>query len=170
MWYVFIAPNPLKAAATLRHDGLECIVHMTHAWKRVHRTAKARKPSRVPVPAYGGYFFLRLPDDAARNALRVSKAQVRAVAVDGHNPRPLRDPEAILTPPRGLFHDTEVPRYVAASERPAFKAGDKVIFSWSGMDGLHSQVMQVQGDKLRVALKLCGVDFVDVPADAVRAA
>lgn len=167
MWYVYASATPLRAAQTLRAEGLECIVHMTHTWKRAHRTAKKRKPARVPTPAYGVYFFVRVPNAAAWTALRLSRAKARPISVDGGEPRPLRDASMILTPPHGIFHDTEVSRYVAPAEQPKFSTGDKVMFSWSGLDGLRSEVLDVSADKVRVALKILGAEFVDVPAEAV---
>ncbi len=168
MWYVFYSSHPLKAANQLRNDGLQAVVHMTHEWKRAHRKVKARKPSRVPVPAYGGYFFLCLPDEQAHNVLRLCKARVRAIAVDGQEPRPIRNPSIVVDPPVGLFHDTDIPRYrVDYTEPPAFNVGARVQFSWSGLDGLKSEVMQVKGSKLKVALGMLGAEFVDVPVEAV---
>lgn len=176
-YYAFMTPpqREVQTARLMRQHGIETIVLMEHSLRRRHRKHKvASIADRMPIPSMRGYIFANMATNAQGSPwarLHEAPVTIRPVGINGRPPRPLSEYGAafILNPPRGMYHDTAIPRFQSA---PDIKAGERVAVYSSGFDGIVGEVVSVTGRDAKVLLPLFGSEFaVTVPlGSAVRAA
>jgi hypothetical protein len=168
--FAFTAAHPLKAAAELREAGYEAFALMMPDRRRLHRH-RAKGPSsfeRKPVVALQGYVFAADPDPWAVHTMRHVR---QAVKFCGHwQAIPEREAAWLLNPPKPMFHDTAIPRFLNRPAPPLVKAGDRVRFTLA-CEEHERPVMCVDGDLLLMEIRMLGRDVkVRVPVSMVEVA
>jgi hypothetical protein len=95
---------------------------------------------------------------------------VRFTAGGRWQPVPTREAEWLQNPPKGLFHDTEIPRFLNRPAPPVVKAGDVIRFTMAAQE--HERpVMSVDGQTLLTEIRLLGRDVrVRIAMDQVEVA
>jgi len=170
--FAFRAPRPLMAASALRDMGFDSFAIMRMDRRAVARNVrKSTACERKPVCAVPGYVFAHGPVDFYQIA--ANRHVGRPISFDGQI-RPLPySAEQWLTDglPRGLFHDTEMARYMNAPPVPTVSPGDVVNIHAGGLAGYQVTVDAVDGTDLLLTLRMLGGGKVRVPVrDVERAA
>ena len=168
--FAFTSANPLKAAAEFREAGVEAFCIMTLDRQKANRAVRKSTASvQKPIVALQGYCFAHDPDPWKVSQMKHVRNAVRFVAGGRWQPVPAKEAAWLQNPPRGLFHDTEIPRYLNRPAPPAVKAGDKVRFTLASEE--HERpVMAVDGHLLLMEIRMLGRDVkVKVPTSMVEA-
>ena len=169
--FAFRAPRPLMAASALRDMGFDSFAIMRMDRRAVARNVrKSTACERKPVCAVPGYVFAHGPVDFYQIA--ANRHVGRPLSFDGYI-KPLPHSAALwLTEglPRGLFHDTDINRYMNAPVTPKVNAGDVVNIHAGGFAGYQVKVDAVDGGELLLALAMLGGKRVRVSIDDVEVA
>jgi hypothetical protein len=152
--YLFASAYPLKAVDEFRAAKFTAFCMLCPDRRRVSRHAK-RHHTGVTM-AWPGYSFVVDPDPWKLRALRHIGHPVRD-AYGRWQPVPKRDEGWILNPPRGLFHDDQIPFSLLPKDMPVVKAGDFVRFTLAAQRH-EVKAMAVDGHNVMVKLSLFGRD------------
>ncbi len=169
--YAFTSAHPLKAAAEFREAKVEafaiCMLDRRKASRAVRKsTASVQKP----IVALPGYVFAVSPDAWKVSQMKHVRNAVRFSAGGRWQPVPTREAEWLQSPPKGLFHDTEIPRYMNRPAPPIVKVGDVVRFTLAAQEQ-ERPVMSVDGQMLLMEIRLLGRDVkVRIAVDQVEVA
>ena len=171
MLYAFTSAHPLKAAAEFREANVEafaiCMLDRRKASRAVRKsTASVQKP----IVALQGYVFAHNPDAWKVSQMKHVRNAVRFVAGGRWQPIPTREAQWLQNPPKGLFHDTEIARYMNRPAPPVVKPGDVIRFNM-GYGEQERPVMSVDGQMLLTEIRLLGRDVkVRIAMDQVEVA
>lgn len=169
--YAFTSANPPKAAAEMREAGYQAFCVMMPDRRRVNRNVrKSTAQVQKPIVALQGYVFCHDPDPWKVSQMKHVRNAVRFAAGGRWQPVPTREADWLQNPPRPLFHDTEVPRFLNRPAPPVVKPGDVIRFQ-IGAEQHERPVMSVDGQMLLTEIRLLGRDVkVRVSVDAVEVA
>ncbi len=167
-WYIYESePGRSKGAVKhLRQRGLPVIQLVAFPEGRVHWKAKAKKPVVTkPVPALASYLCMNVA--TAEDRFNIETLPIRVTRMRrGRDLAPALSDAGVrffMNPPRGLYHDTDVPEIQKACHAaPDFKPGENVGVFSHGFTGLRGSIVSISRDLLRVEFE-SGM-FVDVPA------
>jgi hypothetical protein len=171
MLYAFTSAHPLKAAAEFREANVEafaiCMLDRRKASRAVRKsTASVQKP----IVALQGYVFAHNPDAWKVSQMKHVRNAVRFTAGGRWQPIPTREAQWLQNPPKGLFHDTEIARYMNRPAPPVVKPGDVIRFNM-GYGEQERPVMSVDGQMLLTEIRLLGRDVkVRIAMDQVEVA
>ena len=169
--YAFTSAHPLKAATEFRDANVEafciCMLDRRKAARSVRKTTAS---VQKPVVALAGYVFAVSPDAWKVSQMKHVRNAVRFTAGGRWQPVPYREAEWLQNPPKGLFHDSEIPRFLNRPAPTVVKAGDVVRFSLAAQE--HERpVMSVDGQTLLMEIRLLGRDVrVRIAMDQVEVA
>lgn len=159
MLYAFTSPHPLKAAAEFREAGVEAFAIMMLDRRKASRAVrKSTAAVQKPIVALQGYVFAHDPDAWKVSQMKHVRNAVRFVAGGRWQPVPTREAAWLQNPPRPLFHDTEIPRFMNRPAPPVVKAGDVIRFSL-GAEQHERPVMSVDGQMLLTEIRLMNRDI-----------
>ena len=169
--YAFTSAHPLKAAAEFREAGVEAFaICMLDRRKAARSVRKSTASVQKPIVALAGYVFAVSPDAWKVSQMKHVRNAVRFTAGGRWQPVPIREAEWLQNPPKGLFHDTEIPRYMNRSAPPIVKVGDVVRFTLAAQEQ-ERPVMSVDGQMLLMEIRLLGRDVkVRIAVDQVEVA
>lgn len=169
--FAFTSAHPVKAAAEMREAGYEAFCLMMIDRRKASRSVRKSTASvQRPVVALAGYVFARDPDPWKVSQMKHVRNAVRFVAGGRWQPVPTREAAWLQNPPKGLFHDTEIARYLNRPAPPLVKAGDVIRFS-IGAEQHERPVMSVDGQMLLTEIRLLGRDVrVRIAVDQVEVA
>lgn len=156
--FAFTAAHPLKAAAEMREAGYDAFCVMMPDRRRVNRNVrKSTANTQKPVVALQGYIFCHDPDPWKVSQMKHVRNAVRFAAGGRWQPVPDKEAAWLMNPPRPLFHDTNIPRYVNRPAPPLVKPGDVIRFT-IGAEEHQRPVMSVDGQILLTEIHLLGRD------------
>lgn len=169
--YAFTSAHPLKAAAEFREDGVEAFCVMMLDRRKVSRAVrKSTAAVQKPIVALAGYVFAHDPDAWRVSQMKHVRNAVRFTAGGRWQPVPTREAAWLQNPPRPLFHDTEIARYLNRPVPPVVKQGDVIRFN-IGAEQHERPVMSVDGQMLLTEIRLLGRDVrVKIAVDQVEVA
>lgn len=169
--FAFTAVHPPKAAAEMREAGYDAFCVMMPDRRRVNRyVRKSTANTQKPVVALQGYIFCHDPDVWKVSQMKHVRNAVRFVAGGRWQPIPAREAAWLLNPPRPLFHDTDIPRFLNRPAPPVVKPGDLIRFQ-IGAEQHERPVMSVDGQMLLTEIRLLGRDVrVRIAVDQVEVA
>lgn len=169
--FAFTSAHPPKAAAEMRDAGYDAFCLMMLDRRKASRAVrKSTAHIQKPVVAIQGYVFCHDPDAWKVSQMKHVRNAVRFVAGGRWQPVPTREAAWLQNPPRPLFHDTEIPRFMNRPAPPVVKAGDVIRFSL-GAEQHERPVMSVDGQMLLTEIRLLGRDVrVKVSVDQVEVA
>ena len=170
--YAFTSAHPLKAAAEFREAGVEAFAIMMPDRRRLNRNVrKSTAAVQKPVVALQGYVFAVSPDVWKVSQMKHVRNAVRFVAGGRWQPVPAKEAAWLMNPPRPLFHDTDIPRFLNRPAPPLVKVGDVVRFSM-GAEQIERPVIGVEdGHTLLMEIRLLGRDVrVKIAVDQVEVA
>jgi hypothetical protein len=170
--YAFTSAHPLKAAAEFREAGVEAFaICMLDRRKAARSVRKSTASVQKPIVALAGYVFAYNPDAWKVSQMKHVRNAVRFVAGGRWQPVPHREAQWLQNPPKGLFHDTDIPRFVNRPAPPVVKVGDVVRFSM-GAEQIERPVIGVEdGHTLLMEIRLLGRDVrVKIAVDQVEVA
>jgi hypothetical protein len=138
--------------------------------KAARSVRKSTASVQKPIVALAGYVFAYNPDAWKVSQMKHVRNAVRFTAGGRWQPVPTREAEWLQNPPKGLFHDTEIPRFLNRPAPPVVKAGDVVRFTLAAQE--HERpVMAVDGHTLLMEIRLLGRDVkVKIAVDQVEVA
>lgn len=169
--YAFTSAHPLKAAAEFREAGVEAFaICMLDRRKAARSVRKSTASVQKPVVALAGYVFAHDADAWKVSQMKHVRNAVRFTAGGRWQPVPHREAEWLQNPPKGLFHDTEIPRFLNRPAPPVVKAGDVIRFTLAAQE--HERpVMSVDGQTLLMEIRMLGRDVkVRIAMDQVEVA
>ena len=169
--YAFTSAHPLKAAAEFREAGVEAFAIMMLDRRKAARSVRKSTASvQKPIVALAGYVFAYDADPWMVSQMKHVRNAVRFVAGGRWQPIPTREAAWLQNPPRGLFHDTEIARYMNRPAPPVVKTGDVIRFNM-GYGEQERPVMAVDGQMLLTEIRLLGRDVrVKIAVDQVEVA
>jgi len=169
--FAFTSAHPVKAAAEMRDAGYDAFCLMLLDRRKACRAVrKSTAHVQKPVVAIKGYVFCTDPDPWKVSQMKHVRNAVRFTAGGRWQPVPTREAEWLQNPPKGLFHDTEIPRFLNRPAPPVVKAGDVIRFTLAAQE--HERpVMSVDGQTLLMEIRLLGRDVrVRIAMDQVEVA
>jgi hypothetical protein len=172
MLYAFTSAHPMKAAAEFREAKVEAFaICMLDRRKAARSVRKSTASVQKPIVALQGYVFAVSPDPWKVSQMKHVRNAVRFVAGGRWQPVPEKQSEWLLAPPKPLFHDTQIPRFVNRPAPPSVKPGDMVQFMM-GAEQIERPVIAVEdGHTLLMEISLLGRQVkVRVRADCVEVA
>lgn len=156
--FAFTSAHPLKAAAEFREDGVQAFCIMMLDRRKVSRSVrKSTAAVQKPIVALAGYVFAHDPDAWRVSQMKHVRNAVRFTAGGRWQPVPAKEAAWLQNPPRPLFHDTEVQRYLNRPAPPVVKPGDVIRFT-IGAEQHQRPVMSVDGEILLTEIRLLGRD------------
>lgn len=157
--FAFTTANPLKAAAEFREAGVEAFAVMMIDRRRINRhVRKTTAAAPRPIVALQGYVFAHDPDAWQVSKMKHVRNAVRFAASGRWQPVPAREAQWLMNPPRPLFHDTEIARFMNRPAPPLVKAGDMIRFTM-GAEEHERPVMSVDGQMLLTEIRLMNRDI-----------
>lgn len=157
--YAFTSAHPLKAAAELREAGYDAFCLLMMDRRKASRSVRKSTASvQKPIVALQGYVFAHMAEPDAWKISQMKHIRNAVKNAQGRwMPIPAREAEWLESPPRPLFHDTNIPRYVNRPAPPLVKPGDVIRFT-IGAEEHQRPVMSVDGQMLLTEIHLLGRD------------
>lgn len=170
--FAFTSAHPLKAAAELREAGYDAFCLMMMDRRKASRSVRKSTASvQKPIVALQGYCFAHMAEPDAWKISQMKHIRNAVKNAQGRwMPIPAREAAWLESPPRPLFHDTNIPRYVNRPAPPMVKAGDVVRFTLAAEQ--HTlPVDSVDGEILVMRINLLGREIrTRVPVHMVEVA